>query len=405
MHRIDSPHRSVDLFGAGKDGYTSGTPGSVHPTETTADHFNAFQEELCYVVEEMNYPLAKATNTQLLTALKTLGALGAAQSQWYPHTYAAALDLYSVAQDPVTKLIVAVGEKTGASPLILISTGGSIWTAKTEASNFNLYSVCHNGTNLWVAVGESTGTKSYIVTSPDGATWTEQTAGTPAGDYDLWGVCWDSKNSLFVAVGETMGAGGPWILTSPDGSNWTQRTMAAPVNETLHGVASNGLAGASALIVAVGGTDGTNSLIISSPDGINWTTKLNVASANNPYFTSVAHNGRTDASALWVASGIYGTSTSHNIYTSPDGAVWTNQTTPFGTQVQHICFGNGVWVGVGGSTGVCMVTSVDGVTWVRSYQKANYVLNGCGFFNGKWFAVGRDDGASPYILESPASVI
>jgi len=35
MHRIDTTTKSIDKFGAGKHGYTNGTPGTTPPTEAS----------------------------------------------------------------------------------------------------------------------------------------------------------------------------------------------------------------------------------------------------------------------------------------------------------------------------------------------------------------------------------
>lgn len=78
MHRIDHATRKINLHGAGKDGFTEGSPGVEAATVMTADIANALQEEIANAVEERGLTLAKADNTQLAQALATpLGVLEA----------------------------------------------------------------------------------------------------------------------------------------------------------------------------------------------------------------------------------------------------------------------------------------------------------------------------------------
>lgn len=73
MHRIDTKTAQVDKFGAGKNGYTNGdkTVGRL-ATQLDADVFDAFQEEICSVIEIAGIALNKTDRAQLLKALKSL---------------------------------------------------------------------------------------------------------------------------------------------------------------------------------------------------------------------------------------------------------------------------------------------------------------------------------------------
>lgn len=73
MHRIDTKTAQVDKFGAGKNGYTNGdkTVGRL-ATQLDADVFDAFQEELCSVIEGAGIALNKSDRSQLLKAVKSL---------------------------------------------------------------------------------------------------------------------------------------------------------------------------------------------------------------------------------------------------------------------------------------------------------------------------------------------
>lgn len=73
MHRIDTPSRQKDKFGAGKDGFTKGDPQTGNPaTEISADILDSMQEELCNVIELSGLSLKKAENNQLYQAIESL---------------------------------------------------------------------------------------------------------------------------------------------------------------------------------------------------------------------------------------------------------------------------------------------------------------------------------------------
>lgn len=75
MHRIDTPSRQKDKFGAGKDGFSGGNPQTgTQATQVSADILDALQEEICAVIEDNDSGLAldKAKNNQLVTAIKNI---------------------------------------------------------------------------------------------------------------------------------------------------------------------------------------------------------------------------------------------------------------------------------------------------------------------------------------------
>lgn len=70
MHRIDTPNRAVDLFGAGKDGWRDGNKAlGINPTEFNADMMNALQEELAGIAEAAGLTLNPSNRTQVLEAI------------------------------------------------------------------------------------------------------------------------------------------------------------------------------------------------------------------------------------------------------------------------------------------------------------------------------------------------
>lgn len=70
MHRIDTSTAQKDKFGAGKNGFTTGNAQTgVPPTEVSAHILDAFQEEICSVIESEGLTLDKSKQDQLLCAL------------------------------------------------------------------------------------------------------------------------------------------------------------------------------------------------------------------------------------------------------------------------------------------------------------------------------------------------
>lgn len=75
MHRIDTPTRQKDKFGAGKDGFTQGDPQiGTQATQISADFLDSIQEEIAFVIEDKDSgaSLDKSKNNQLITAIKNI---------------------------------------------------------------------------------------------------------------------------------------------------------------------------------------------------------------------------------------------------------------------------------------------------------------------------------------------
>ncbi len=69
MHRIDSATAEADTNGAGKDGFTDGTPPSIPPTDLTAKFFNAVQEEIAVTVTTSGRTLSDVDHNQLVASV------------------------------------------------------------------------------------------------------------------------------------------------------------------------------------------------------------------------------------------------------------------------------------------------------------------------------------------------
>lgn len=70
MHRIDTPTAQADKFGPGKNGFTNGDPATGRrATDLNSDMWDAFQEEICTVIEKSGLALNKDQHDQLHQAI------------------------------------------------------------------------------------------------------------------------------------------------------------------------------------------------------------------------------------------------------------------------------------------------------------------------------------------------
>ena len=105
----------------------------------------------------------------------------------------------------------------------------------------------------------------------------------------------------------------------------------------------------------------------------------------------------------FVAVGLFSTITS---LTSPDGVVWTSNTSGSGVDVYHLNgiafgnpFGNGIFVAVGVS-GTILTSSDNGVSWIKRTSGTRHFLYGITYGDSIFVAVGESD----TILTSPDGI-
>lgn len=346
MHRIDSSTRKLNLFGAGKDGFTQGSPGVEAPTQLTPDFFNQLQEEPLSFIEAMGLSPVKADNAQLNKALKVLSQRQAI-SRWQARSpaggFAGGFNGCCM-RDYVGGGGQANFVAVGASGEIQTSEFGDTWTKRTAPAAYaSIYrSVCvgqPSGSDLFVAVGQS----GAIHTSPTGVTWTAQ---TPAASYtgEFKFVAW--LNGQFIALG-TSGE----IQTSPNGTTWTKRTPGSSYTGEFRSAAY----GAGLYVII-----GQNGEIQTSPDGVTWTRRVT---------GSLLARAVAFGNGVFVA--VFGATTDTGcVRTSTDGINWTNRTLAAGTPVivnnlVACVFVDGLFVlSIDGGFNEVQ-TSVDGVTWKR----------------------------------------
>lgn len=158
------------------------------------------------------------------------------------------------------------------------------------------------------------------------------------------------------------------IQTSPDGLDWT--TRASGTSENLIGVVS-GPSGYAAI--------SSTSTLTKSTDGITWSSTGFLAFNKVGTTTDLLISGGNDIFCVVV-----NTSTS-NVYTSPDGIIWTTRTLPTTATWHKIYFGNGKFCLLSPTS---VLTSTDGITWVQgSGLVAGGTYSGLTYGNGIYYAV------------------
>jgi hypothetical protein len=407
MHRIDSTTAKANKFGAGKSGFTDGTPGVEAATETTDDWFDGVQEEIITPIEAANYTLTKGTRTQLWTAIRRAQLLAACgqpervqQTAVFPNA-----DLKAIACDETNKRWVAVGNAVGGDALMLCSginvaygDNGMFWEDVANPVNANLNGVVYNGSNLWCCVGDDDGVDAYICTSPNGnAPWTHQ-APPVARLVDLNDVGYNGSN-LYCAVGDAMGTD-PYILTSADAATWVERTLTASVNIQLNSVAHD----QSGLWVAVGEVSAGNPLIVTSTDGTTWTTRTPTV-ARAIALNKVRYDSQW---GKWIAVGDSGAGGKSYILVSSDGTTWAEATTiPINANIFGLGISdNGIAIATGGvgdgtySVSYILVSADGGTTWVCVPIQSDAARNitCAGYGNNQFFLGGSSGAVSAYMF-------
>ncbi|WP_038069767.1 choice-of-anchor U domain-containing protein [Thermus scotoductus] len=189
------------------------------------------------------------------------------------------------------------------------------WTTGFE-TNFPLAVAYGNGRFVFSVAG------TVLATAPEGPFPAWQVSDPTAGVYRLAYL-----NGRFLGVGES-----GHVYLSQDGTSWTQ--VNTPTSQSLEAVAyGNGT------YVAVG----LYGAIVHSQDASTWSLAQNTGSRS---FFGVAYGNGT-----FVAVG-------NRVYTSSDGASWTQQS--FTGFMADVAFGNGTFVAVADNY---IYRSQDGVTW------------------------------------------
>jgi hypothetical protein len=237
----------------------------------------------------------------------------------------------------------------------------------------------------------STGTGTTLLTATSGTVsgsasltvseWAIANSGTT---YDLYGVAWNG--TTFVAVGD-----GGSVLTSPDAITWTPQSLTNATS--LRSVVWSG-----SQFVAVGlgviqvfpNHTMPNIVIFTSPDGAIWTEQ----SLGN-YYSNYPLNDIIWSGLQFIAVGPAG-----SILTSPDGITWTERQSPFTSGNDGIAWSGSTFVAVGEAGEIA--ASSDGITWTEQILPNYPYFYGVVWSGGQFIAVGQDiQKSSSAIFTSP----
>jgi len=175
-------------------------------------------------------------------------------------------------------------------------------------------------------------------------------------------------SNQFVAVGSR-----GTILTSPDGERWSLGPISA--TPILRAVAYG-----NATYVAVGYTDEFLPSIWTSPDGATWTER-------SLPFPPSGLDDVTFANGHFVAVGYSFAGAGAVILTSSDGLTWTDRSTGNDGSLFGVIYGNGQFVAVGNPGQI--LTSPDGTNWTDQFSGTDSFLVDVTFGNGLFVAVGH----------------
>jgi hypothetical protein len=280
--------------------------------------------------------------------------------------------------------IARSSDATGTSWSPVLSPGGR--SLPGMGQNTALANVAYNG-SLYVAIGNF----GAIFTSPDGTTWTSRraTGCCVFNESIVWGA--GLTTPVWVVSG-LASPGGWYILSSPDGITWTMRANGAQAayGAVAYGGSSTGFSFVSSY------NNGTNytPIVETSADGISW----NASTGPNISAITVAIDAVTYGNGMFAAVG-------GGIFTSTDGASWTQQALPAGTNgLGTLAFGNGTFVAGDTSNGIATVTSTNGVNWTRhplSIANGTQFGSAIVFGNGAFYSSGWSTSTDGVTWSSP----
>ena len=291
----------------------------------------------------------------------------------------------------------------GDAGTILTSSNATAWTRRSSGPTNLLGGVAQAGTQF-VAVGAA----SRLMTSPDGGVWTQRTSPVVAQFNSVAGSA-----SLIIAVGN-----GGAAVKSADGVTWSNAVSG--VAQNLHDIVRIGGA-----FYAVGDA-GT---LLKTTDGVTWSAlvpntiedlKGIAARTLNDQGTpdesddeilllAVGSNGAavmsSDAGATWTTVDIGGTASllditwtgstfiavggGSNIFTTPDGLVWTKRSAPQLASLTSVA-GNANGALICGLDGIAFLSTDGGATWQKRDTGTSRSLMGIGVNSaGRYAAVGQ----------------
>lgn len=361
-YQIPWKQLGIELQCIASDGQTA----LVGATQGTQLHRDAAGDwQLDYAFERFSFTRVAVRGTTWVALARSGNfsyLFSSTDSSPWTTRYAAGVTLNDLATSGTR--FVAVGTAPSATepvPLVVDSSDGSKWTARTPASLAGTVptTVTWNG-GLWALASQD----GRAATASDPAAWTVRDTGSTDG---LLQLAW--TGTALVAVGER-GA----LLTSPDAISWTSR-RAGPTDWLYGAAAWPGGVLATARFGAV----------LTSADGLSWQRRETGASS-------------TLTGAVWTGSRLVAVGYEGTILTSLDGVAWTPATTPTTASLLGVAAGSGRLVAVGSSGTV--IWSDDGLSWTAATSGTTQLLNDVVHGDAAWAAVGN----AGTILTSPDGV-
>lgn len=303
MERVTHSTRAVDLFGAGKDGYTDGVPAVTAATVLNSAAMNQIQEELANVVENNDTALDGGNTQQVYESIlrmvtRQAERIGVSQSTIVSASSGAAgMDAWVDSNGALQRLCVVGGSATIST---LIENGYEM-EARTPGSSYagNFTGCVATPSGYFVIVGED----GEIQRSTDGVTFTRRN--TAAGQ-SL--TCVASNGASTVVA---MGIGSSAWISVDEGDTWSSYTQPDSTITLIKFAAG--------LFVVVEATG----KVYTSPTGANGTWTLRFTATGTSPSSGLGYRALTYSPQLGFAFDvIHNTGPARSVCYSADGITW-----------------------------------------------------------------------------------
>ena len=293
----------------------------------------------------------------------------------------------------------------GSSGKMATSTDGSTWvwndTLRTSSwSTGNIHAMHWNGTQFLVYGKDG---EVLTSTSTDLTTWsTPVTLGFSDSDWPRGNqlIYWDGANYFLINLAKDVdsfaGVDKTIAKSTDGGATWSESSLP----DLFPGVFPPGESRKMFGIVRVGGVltvlTGDGILVQSDNSGVTWYLNDILCPKQTSFTDSVPYTVNWNGTQFIIAGN------RGSVATSPDGFNWTGQpglrqVTDSDGYVNHIEWGNGLYVAVGGisitNTIGRIVTSPDGVYWTSRASLSQGSITRCNWNGSQYIAVGYTSGS------------